>query len=217
MMLSLSGLRLLLAATIAIVLLFQARPARADFDKVINELAEKLSDLFDELVEPLTGPIVQSVTRQQRPAFKTEGRFWQYLADAGYEVAAIETDVGLIPNVKVTLQILRELSEADRVALERNLLIDDQRKPGLIPLIERGIVHTLLEASQSGDMRVSKLVISLFPLPSADFTMTPAEGPLSAQNTLPWPQQGNAPKPVKSKPAGERDEPLTVPPKTVGE
>jgi hypothetical protein len=96
-------------------------------------------------------------------------------------------------------------------------MIDDQRDPGLVPSIQRGIVHTLLEASQSGDMRVSKLVISLFPLPSADFTMTPAEGPLSAQNTLPWPQQGIAPKPLKSKPAGEREEPRKTPEKTVGE
>ena len=213
MMISLNRPRLLLAAAISIGLLFRAPPAKADFDNVINKLAEQLSDFLDELVEPLTGPIVQSVTRQ-RPAFKTEGRLWQYLADAGYEVASIETEVGLIPNVKVTLQVVRELSEADRAALDRTLLIDDQRQPGLIPSIERGIVHALLEASQSGDMRVSKLVISVFPLPSANFTMTPAEGPLSVQNTLPSPQQ-DAPRPLN--PAGERNEPRTTPPKTVGE
>jgi hypothetical protein len=213
-MIALRGLRF--AAAISILVLLQARPAAADFYGVINDVAGHISDFFDELVEPLTGPIVQSITRPQQPGFKTEGRLWQYLADAGYEVASIETDIGLIPNMKVTLQIVRELSEADRTALQRHLLIDDQRDPGIIPAIERGIVHTLLEASVSGKMRVSKLAISLFPLPSADFTMTPAEGPLSAQNMLPG-QQGGAPKPAKGKPASERQEPPKTPTKTVGE
>jgi hypothetical protein len=213
-MILLRGLRL--AAAISILVLLQARPAAADFYGVINDMAGHVSDFFDELVEPLTGPIVQSVTRPQQPGFKTEGRLWQYLADAGYEVASIETDIGLIPNMKVTLQIVRELSEADRTALERHLLIDDQRDPGIIPTLQRGIVHTLLEASVSGEMRVSKLVISFLPLPSADFTMTPAEGPLSARNQLSG-QQGGAPKPTKSKPASERQEPLKAPTKTVGE
>ena len=202
----------LFPALLLLLALLHPRPAAAGFDTVLNAWAENVTDFFDELLEPLTGPIVQSASRPSRPAYDSQDRFWRYLADAGYEVASIETDIGLIPNFKVTLQIVRELSEADRSSIERTLAIDDQRDPGLIPALQRQIVHTLLEASQSGEMRVSKLVIGLFPLPAADFTMTPATGPFSAQN-----QQGGAAKSGKSKPAGEPAEPLKPPAKTVGE
>jgi len=201
----------LFPALLLLLALLQPRPAAAGFDTVLNTWAENVTDFFEELIEPLTGPIVQSPSQPRAPASNSNDPFWRYLADAGYEVASIETDIGLIPNVKVTLQILRELSEADRTALERTLLIDDQRDPGLIPALQRQIVHTLLEASQSGEMRVSKLAISLFPIPSADFTMTPAQGPFSAQNTL------STSKSDKRKPAVEPAEPPKTAPKTVGE
>jgi hypothetical protein len=207
--------RLFPALLLPLVLL-HPHPAAAGFDTVLNAWAENVTDFFDELLEPLTGPIVQSASRPSRPAYDSQDRFWRYLADAGYEVASIETDIGLIPNFKVTLQIVRELSEADRTAIERALLIDDQRDPGLVPALQRQIVHTLLEASQSGEMRVSKLTIGFFPLPAADFTMTPATGPFSAQNSLSN-QQGSAPKSGKSKPATEPAEPRKPPAKTVGE
>jgi hypothetical protein len=209
-------LQRLFPALLLLLVLLHPRPAAAGFDTVLNTWAEQVTDFVDELLEPLTGPIVQSESRPHRPAYNSQDRFWQYLADAGYEVASIETDIGLIPNFKVTLQIVRELSEADRTAIERALLIDDQRDPGLIPTLQRQIVHTLLEASQSGEMRVSKLAIGFFPLPAADFTMTPAQGPFSAQNSLSN-QQGGAPKSGKSKPAAEPAEPHKPSGKTVGE
>jgi hypothetical protein len=209
---SLRSLRLL-SVLLLLLVPAQPRPAVAGFDTVLNTWAENVTDFFEELIEPLTGPIVRPPSPPRAPAANSNDAFWRYLADAGYEIASIETDLGLIPNFKVTLQIVRELSEADRSMLERSLLIDDQRDPGLIPGLQRQIVHTLLEASQSGEMRVSKLVIGLFPLPAADFTMTPAEGPFSAQNALNS-QQGRS---FKNKPAGEPPEPPKTPPKTVGE
>jgi hypothetical protein len=213
---SLKLTRLKLIPALLLLVLLRPQPAVAGFDSVLNAWAEQVTDFFDELLEPLTGPIVQSASPPQQPTSNRQDRFWQYLADAGYEVSAIETDIGLIPNFKVTLQIVRELSEADRTAIERDLLIDDLRDPGLVPSLQRQIVHALLKASQSGEMRVSKLTIGFFPLPAADFTMTPAQGPFSAQNSLNN-QQGGASKGAKSKPAGEPAEPHKPPAKTVGE
>ena len=205
--------RWLLPVLLLLLVPVQPRPAAAGFDTVLNTWVNNFVDFFDELIEPLTGPIVQSPSPPRVPAAKSNDPFWQYLADAGYEISSIETDLGLIPNFKVTLQIVRELSEADRSMLERSLLIDDQRDPGLVPGLQRQIVHTLLQASQSGEMRVSKLVIGLFPLPAADFTMTPAQGPFSAQNNL-----NNQQRPaLKNRPAGEQPEPPKTTPKTVGE
>jgi hypothetical protein len=82
----------------------------------------------------------------------------------------------------MTFQLVRELSEADRDSLERKLEIDDIRDPGFVPTIQRQIVRTLLEASDVNNMRVGKLVIGILPLPSADFTLEPADAPLSEEH-----------------------------------
>src|SRR5436190_23225002 len=112
----------LFPALLLLLVLLHPRPAAAGFDTVLNAWADQLTDFVEELLEPLTGPIVQSVSRPSRPAYDSQDRFWRYLADAGYEVASIETDIGLIPNFKVTLKIVRELSEEIRAAFVRALL-----------------------------------------------------------------------------------------------
>jgi hypothetical protein len=49
-------------------------------------------------------------------------------------------------------------------------------------MIQRRIVRTLLAASNVENMRVGKLVIGILPLPSADFTLEPADAPLSEEH-----------------------------------
>jgi hypothetical protein len=188
----------LLSAMTVMLSLFQPHPAAAGFDSLVNALWTSVSDFVDDLIEPLTGPMVQSMTRSPHVTLQTEAHFWQYLSDAGYEIGSIETDVGLIPNIKVTLQIERELTAADYGALSRRLAIDDLREPGLTAVIQRGIVRSLLEVSQSGDMRANKVVIGLFPLPTVAFTLTSAEAASSARS-----QTSAAAKAIKAKAGAE--------------
>ena len=61
--------------------------------------------------------------------------------------------VGLIPDIKMTFQIVRELSEADRNALERTLEIDDREVPGMTAMAQRQIIRTLLAVSRSEQLR----------------------------------------------------------------
>src|SRR6266849_1979453 len=82
----------------------------------------------------------------------------------------------------MSFQLMRELSEADRDSLERKLEIDDIRDPGVVASIQRQIVRTLLEASNINNMRIGKLVIGILPLPSAEFTLEPADAPLSEEH-----------------------------------
>src|SRR5216684_171774 len=85
-------------------------------------------------------------------------------------------------DIKMTFQIVRELSEADRNALERTLEIDDREVPGMTAMAQRQIIRTLLAVSRSERMRVGKLVIGILPLPSADFTIEPADSPLGEEH-----------------------------------
>ena len=180
------GLRLLPALAL-IAVLFQPRDAAAAFDEMINTLREMASDFVNDLIEPLTQSTVQSVTKVT-PATLVHGmeggsHFFQHLSDAGYQLAEINMSVALIPDIKLTFHIVRELSEADRAALERALEIDDKRVPGVTAMAQRQIIRTLLAISNSERMRVSKLVIGILPLPSAEFTIDPADAPLGEEHS----------------------------------
>jgi hypothetical protein len=179
------GLRLLPAFAL-ILTLFQPRAADAAFDDTIIALQDLVSDFFNNLIEPLTQSTVQAVTKVE-PVSLVHGleggsHFFLHLSDAGYQLTEVEMSVGLIPDVKMTFQMVRELSEADRNALERTLEIDDKQVPGLTAMAQRQIIRTLLAVSRSEKMRVGKLVVGVLPLPSASFTIDPADSPLGEEH-----------------------------------
>jgi hypothetical protein len=180
------GLRLLPALAL-IVVLFHPRDADAAFDQAINSLRDMVSEFVSDLVEPWTQSTVQSVTKVE-PLSLVHGmeggsHFFQHLSDAGYQLAGIDMSVGLIPDIKLTFQIVREISEADRRTLERSLEVDEKQIPGVTAMAQRQIIRTLLAVSGSEQMRVGKLVIGVLPLPSADFTIEPADAPLSEEHS----------------------------------
>lgn len=180
------GLRLVPALALILVL-FHPSDADAAFDQAINSLRDMVSDFVDNLIEPWTQSTVESVTKVEPLSYVhgMEGgsHFFQHLSDAGYQLAGIDMSVGLIPDIKLTFQISREISEADRRALERSLEIDEKNVPGVTAMAQRQIIRTLLAVSGTEQMRVGKLVIGVLPLPSADFTIEPADAPLSEEHS----------------------------------
>jgi hypothetical protein len=176
----------LLPAFALILTLFHPRDAAAAFNTVIASFQEMVSEFIYELVPSWSESTVASVTKVTPKSLvhgmQGESHFMQHLADAGYQLAEIDMSVGLIPEVKLTFQIVRELSEADRNALERSLEIDDKRVAGVSAMAQRQIIRTLLAVSKSDEMRVGKLVIGILPLPSADFTIEPADAPLGEEH-----------------------------------
>jgi hypothetical protein len=179
------GLRLLPAFALILVL-FHPRDAAAAFDSTINALRDMVSDFVSNLIEPWTESTVQSVTKVT-PVSVVHGmeggsHFFQHLSDAGYSLTEVDMSVGLIPDVKLTFQMVRELSEADRSALQWALDIDDKGVPGVTAMAQRQIIRTLLAVSSSEQMRVGKLVIGVLPLPSADFTIEPYDAPLGEEH-----------------------------------
>jgi|GEM_PF-4573398 len=109
---------------------------------------------------------------------KDPDSFASLLADAGYKLGEIETDVGIVPTVYFKFKNVRQLSEADVVWLEWRLEKHAKRNPGWAAAAQRSIVHTLLEINEGGDFFVGTLKVRLLPLPAADFTLEPYEGGL---------------------------------------
>lgn len=193
----------LLQAVALILVLFHPRDAAAGFEDLANSLQETVSDFVHDLFPSITRSTVASVTKVT-PRTVVHGmdggaHFLEHLSDAGYAMTEIHMSIGLIPDVRLTFQVVRELSEADRTALERSLEIDDKRVPGVTAMAQRQIIRTLLAISRSEEMRVGKLVIGILPLPSAEFSIEPAEAPLSEEH-------GALYRAIKSKTAAEKAE-----------
>jgi hypothetical protein len=185
--------KLAVAAVAIAALIGSARPAHAVMDPI-----DLLSHGFQSLKESVRsgiaslfgGPQPETVTPPTASDVVSEiegphaSQFWEYLKDAGYDLSSIDTSVGIIPDIKITFQLVRELSEADRDWLQQELETDAMKRKGLTAKIQRRIVQTLLDASEFQDMRVSKLVIGILPLPSADFEVQPSRAPLSEEHDI---------------------------------
>jgi len=103
---------------------------------------------------------------------------------AGYKVKEIETTFGIIPGADMTFGLVREMSPADVDYLERTLYRDSRRRLSLLSAIQRRIVRTIIDVSSTQGYEVSKVDISLFPLPAVKLVVTPAEVVVGAETTL---------------------------------
>jgi hypothetical protein len=99
--------------------------------------------------------------------------FWSLLADAGYDLEEVETSTGVLPGVSATFRMARELTEADREAVERHLDELARQDSGPIAGLQRSVILMLLEAAETNTFRVVRLRVALSPVPSARFTLKP--------------------------------------------
>jgi hypothetical protein len=180
--------RLLPAVALMLTLFHPRDAAAAAGGNIIDTLHEMIEDFVSDLFPSFTESTVVSVTKVTPKTIihgtDVSAHFLEHLSDAGYKLAEIHMSVGLIPDIRLTFQIVRELSEADRAALERSLEIDDRRVPGLTAMAQRQIIRTLLAVSKSAEMRVGKLVVGILPLPSAEFSIEPADAPMSEEHGI---------------------------------
>lgn len=172
------------AACLALGILAAPAPARAG---VLDAVVDTLSYVWSAIAgaagsagEAVTPPTPIETLRSLRGEDK--GEFWSMLEDAGYELRQINTEVGLIPHLQAVYVLRRELSDADREALEVRLERHARRHGGLIARLERAIIYSLLDASELGEYRIDQLKVAFLPLPSASFTLTPLEGGLDGEH-----------------------------------
>lgn len=100
---------------------------------------------------------------------------------AGFGLREIETSIGLIPSSRLTFGQARELTDADREAIERLLERHAQRQGGPLSRVQRAIVGAVLGASEIGDFAVERVEIDLYPLPQIKLSLVPRDAPMSAE------------------------------------
>ncbi|CAA7623904.1 exported hypothetical protein [Candidatus Terasakiella magnetica] len=131
-----------------------------------NSLGDGLSALAGALTPPNPGDVAYRIDHK-------DSEFWSLIAEAGYKLKEVETSLGMVPGVSATFQLARELSAADREALEARLEHYAEREKGLVPRLHRSILYVILDASEAGSYRVEKLEVVLVPLPKAKFILIP--------------------------------------------
>lgn len=92
---------------------------------------------------------------------------------AGYKLAEFESSVGLIPGASMLFKISREMSESDRDFLERELYKDSRARKSLRSAVQRRLIQAIIDISESDGFQVSKVDVTLLPLPKVDLTISP--------------------------------------------
>lgn len=173
-------------AAAAVLTALSAAPAHAQLS-LIEEIGEAASSLWSRVTNVIYGAgdaVTPPTPIETLRSIKGEGKgeFWSMLEDAGYDLKEIDTEIGLIPGIEAKYLLKRELSDADREALEFRIERYAENAPGLIGMLERAIIVALLDASELGEYRIEEVKIQFLPLPAASFTLAPAESPLGEEH-----------------------------------
>jgi hypothetical protein len=99
---------------------------------------------------------------------------------AGYKLKEVESALGIVPSLSLTFAQARQLTEADRDYVERQLERHAMLHPWPMAALRRAIVRSVLEASELGEYSVSKVEVELLPLPKVKLVIEPVDAPLGA-------------------------------------
>ncbi len=94
---------------------------------------------------------------------------------AGYQTQEFQTSVGILPGAGMTFGIAREMSDADQDNLERMLALDAHQRPGALPAIQRSIVRSVLDVTETQGYEISRVEVELIPLPSVKLIVSPTD------------------------------------------
>lgn len=127
---------------------------------------------------PSASEMMRSASDTARRHSRARDDFAWLMDVAGYKLKEIESAVSLFPSLSLTFGHARELTEADRDYVERQLERHARRNPGPLQAMQRAIVRAVLDAGEIGGFSVEKVEIDLFPLPKLKFVLAPADAPV---------------------------------------
>ena len=146
-----------------------------------DSLLERLDRVWEGVKGLFSVTSTINATSQMRGGRQEDNDFRWLMNIAGYKLKEIESTVGLIPGLGLNFAVARELTEADRDFVDRELDRHSRLNPGPIGAIQRSIVYGVLEASDMGKYGSEKVEIDLLPLPKVKILMAPVDAPLSLE------------------------------------
>lgn len=153
------------------------------YSEGLGERAERLwSDLIGHFGwGSSANQMMRSAADTARRHARARDDFAWLMDVAGYKLKEIESYISLVPSLSLTFGQARELTEADRDYVERQLERHARRNPGPFDAMQRAVVRAVLDASEIGGFSVEKVEIDIFPLPRVKFVLTPADAPVGIE------------------------------------
>lgn len=106
---------------------------------------------------------------------KSDTDFKQMMGAAGYAVKSINMGVGLVPKFSLYFGQKRELSDADRVYLQRLLRKHERTRSGPVAAAQRLIIDTIVQLQEFPDYDLTKVAVTMLPLPYVEFVAEPKD------------------------------------------
>ena len=102
-----------------------------------------------------------------------ELEFKNLIGLAGYSGLDIRATVGVLPRFSSSFHQKRQMAASDRTRLLRLLRKHQRAYGGPIAIAERLIIYSILEINSSQSIELKNVVLTAFPLPSAEFIAGP--------------------------------------------
>ena len=144
----------------------QESPASRMFRQTVNSVIAIPSLVIDKTLRSL----LHGSTSWHRV------KFFELIEASGYELKKGETTAGLIPEIKLIYEQVRQLSEGDREVLLEEINEFEEEDPTWIEgKLEARILRFLLAVSEVGDYRIEEFQINILPIPGFSFASKPSE------------------------------------------
>jgi hypothetical protein len=151
-------------------------------DTVFDRIGRSLGNILGLFASDEAAPEAAGFSAETlRGQAQQRDDFVALMETAGYGLREIETSIGLVPSSRMTFGPARELTDADRDHIERQLERHAQRQGGPLSRVQRAIVGSVIAASELGELSVDRVEIELFPLPQIRMALVPRDAPMSLE------------------------------------
>jgi hypothetical protein len=159
----------------------QAAGTQSYVDQALGTAGQYWTTISDTLLSWLPGlPSGSVITRHLESPHEMSDTDFKYLMSvAGYSIKSVNMDVGIVPRFSLYFGQTREMSEADEIYLARLLRKHERSMGGPVAASQRLIIRTIMQLEQFPDYNLTKVAVTMLPVPSVEFVAEPKHTVLS--------------------------------------
>ena len=159
----------------------QAAGTQSYVDQALGTAGQYWTTISDTLLSWLPGlPSGSVITRHLESPHEMSDTDFKYLMSvAGYSIKSVNMGVGIVPRFSLYFGQTRELSDADEIYLARLLRKHERSMGGPVAASQRLIVRTITQLQLFPDYHLTKVAVTMLPVPSVEFVAEPKHTVLS--------------------------------------
>ena len=159
----------------------QAAGTQSYVGQALGTAGQYWTTISDTVLSWLPGlPSGSVLTRHLESPHEMSDTDFKYLMNvAGYSIKSVNMGVGIVPRFSLYFGQTREMSDADEIYLARLLRKHERSMGGPVAASQRLIVRTITQLQQFPDYHLTKVAVTMLPVPSVEFVAEPKHTVLS--------------------------------------